>query len=147
MLPAVGEGMAVGSPTVRTAVMARGGETVLVVDDDASIRALIQRILRPLGYKVLEAKDGNEALRRITESGSDLRLLLSDVIMPGLGGRELAAKVAEEHPEIRIILMTGYPEDYEALAKIREDGIVLINKPILPSDLSAVVRELLDRPA
>ncbi len=143
-LPAIEGDLDTDASWTHTGAMPRGNENVLVVDDDESIRVMIRRVLAPLGYGVREACDGEEALQKLMDPDDSFDLLLSDVIMPGLGGGDLVAKVAELCPQVRIVLMTGYPEDQEALAGIVDSGVVLLHKPILPSNLAVVVRRVLD---
>lgn len=125
--------------------MPRGKETVLFVEDEAGVRSLAQHVLLGCGYHVLEAQDGEEALRIARSHPGRIDLVATDVVMPRLGGRELAAQLAELHPGTKILYLSGYTED----AAIRSGGIAgdgaFLGKPFSPADLAQKVREVLDR--
>jgi CheY-like chemotaxis protein/two-component sensor histidine kinase len=125
-------------------LMARGRETILVVDDDESIRSLILDTLQPLGYKTLEACSGTEALDIHRNSAGKIDMVLSDIIMPGMNGRELVDKVLETQPDIKVMLMSGYTNNVIAHHGALESGYVLVNKPLLPVTLANRIREVLD---
>jgi CheY-like chemotaxis protein len=118
----------------------RGSETILVVEDEPTIRELILRILEPLGYRVLAAANGDEALE-LTRSGHHAPdLLLSDLIMPGMSGEQLAAVLERENPRLEVLLMSGYNPRGEGGAPTHR----LLHKPISPGSLARAVREALD---
>jgi two-component system cell cycle sensor histidine kinase/response regulator CckA len=121
----------------------RGTETVLVVEDEEAVRLIVRRVLESQGYAIIEARDGNDALRVCGERGNDIDLVLSDVIMPGMGGRELARALASSRPTLPILFMSGYNDDGE-LATGGEDRGVLA-KPFTSETLARQVREALDR--
>jgi signal transduction histidine kinase len=121
-----------------------GTETILVADDDASIRTMIQESLQSLGYTVLVAADGIEALEISRKAKNNIHLLLSDVIMPGLNGRRLIDTVKEEHPEMKAILMSGYTDTVMEDHGVEPQRYVLLNKPLLPVTLAKKIREVLD---
>jgi PAS domain S-box-containing protein len=121
-----------------------GTETILVAEDEPYIRQTIQRVLSRHGYRVLLASDGLEALAQFEEHGRDIRLLISDVVMPHLGGVDLVAQLRERHPQIKVLLMSGYMgRDLERL-QATDATIPLLAKPWTVTDLLASVRTILD---
>ena len=123
----------------------RGKETILLVEDEPVLRELAQMILGDLGYTVLEAEDGEAALKLIQKKKRlKLDLLLSDIMMPRMGGMELAAKLRAEYPRIKILLMSGYSTEVIARQGVFEPGTMFIAKPFTPSVLARKVREALD---
>ena len=125
-------------------VMVSGTETVLVVDDEPSIRKLIVDTLRPLGYKMIEAGNGDEAIAAFKENDGKIDLLLTDVIMPGMSGRVLAETLVAKLPDLNVLYMSGYTDNVIAQQGVLDEGISFINKPLVPSMLSKKVREVLD---
>ncbi len=123
-----------------------GGETILLVDDDPGVRRLTERILVAAGHPVLTAADGVEALALLAAHPAPVHLLLTDLILPRMGGTEIARRVAEARPGTRILLMSGYPADIVAGAGVLPAGTNLVEKPFTPAELTAAVREVLDRP-
>ena len=140
--PVVGEPLE-KKELVEMSTMPHGSETILVVDDDSSIRKLVLDTLEPLGYNILEAACGEEALELCKSLQEKINLLLSDVIMPGMNGRELSEIVRNEYPGSKIILMSGYTDNVVAQDDL-EHGIIFINKPLLPVSLAAKIRSVLD---
>ncbi|MBI5017600.1 MAG: response regulator [Deltaproteobacteria bacterium] len=124
--------------------LSRGGETLLVAEDDPTVRELIGRILAPLGYNLILAASGPDALSRSAEFGGEIALLLSDVVMPGMDGPQLADELRARHPRLKVIFMSGYAEDILGPRILSEPGIVLLQKPLPPRKLSSKVREVLD---
>jgi signal transduction histidine kinase len=114
------------------------GETILVVEDEDPVRTLLRRILVDHGYRVLEARDGADGLRRCQEHGGEIHLLLTDVVMPEMTGPELARHVSAQRPKTRVLFMTGYTERDPAGAD------ALLHKPFSSSTLLGHVRRLLD---
>ncbi len=121
-----------------------GTETILVVDDDPSVRKLIVDSLQPFGYKILEASGGAEALRISKAFDDNIDLLLTDVIMPEMDGKELSAILKTSRPMIKALFISGYTDDILADRGILEDGISFLQKPIAPTMLSTKVRQVLD---
>jgi two-component system cell cycle sensor histidine kinase/response regulator CckA len=121
-----------------------GTETILVVDDDPSVRKLIVNSLQPLGYKILEASGGEEALRISKAFDDNIDLLLTDVIMPEMDGKELSSILKTSRPMIKALFISGYTDDILADRGILEDGISFLQKPIAPTMLSTKVRQVLD---
>lgn len=123
-----------------------GGETVLVVEDEEGVRRLIGHVLRMRGYHVLEAADAEEALRIFSESGEQVDLILTDMVMPGKSGRELAEIVHHVRPDTRIMFMSGYTDDVLLRTGALRPGMAFLQKPLRADQLSARVREALDSP-
>ncbi len=131
---------------VRPSVLSRRGtETVLVVEDEPSVRNLVQAVLQAKGYAVLIANDGAGALDVVEEHPDAIHVLLTDMVMPGMNGRELAALVSTRHPSIKVILMSGYTSDVPADLGA-EGGPVFLSKPFTEQTLTAKLREVLDTP-
>lgn len=124
--------------------MPPGTETILVVDDDASIRKFIFDTLEPLGYSLLEASCGEEALSLVKSPEVSIDLLLSDVIMTGMNGRDLSERVKKARPSIKTVLMSGYTDNVIAHSGVLDPGILFINKPLLPMALANKLRSVLD---
>lgn len=120
--------------------------TVLVVDDDDAVRAVAAKVLRRSGYVVLEAGSGPEALRVARESGGAVDLLLTDVVMPELGGRELSELMRAAYPGLRVLFMSAYTEDEILLQGVEVAEVSFLSKPFSLESLIRSVREALDRP-
>ena len=123
----------------------QGTETVLLVEDEESVRKLTAEVLRGYGYKVHEASDGEEALQVVSAmNGSKPHLLLTDVIMPRMNGRELAEKIRALYPGIKILFASGYTDDVISGKLVGAPGTAFISKPFLPLALARKVREVLN---
>jgi PAS domain S-box-containing protein len=120
-----------------------GDETVLLVEDDPLLRPLMAESLRDLGYQVIDAGSGEDALRLCAAHESDIEVLVTDVVMPLMNGREVAERVRAARPEIRVLFSSGYPEDTILRHGIAEESAAYIEKPYLPDDLARAIRELL----
>ncbi|HUQ46384.1 MAG TPA: response regulator [Gemmatimonadaceae bacterium] len=138
-----GEATARASEEVRQQAPRTGGETILVVEDDEALRAVACRILRRQGYDVVEATDGRQALE-LCATRTPIHLVLTDMVMPGMGGHELGRQIAAVHPELAVIFMSGYTADTTAREGIAHDGSSYLQKPFTPATLAAKVREVLD---
>jgi PAS domain S-box-containing protein len=134
------------SPSDRdqAADLPRGTETVLVVEDDPNVQDLMASTLRMQGYTVLQAANAPEALRLADEHGGDLHLLLSDLVLPGMNGLELAGRLATTNPGIKVLLTSGYTRDVIERHGMPSHGIPFIEKPFSPSDMARKVRDVLD---
>jgi CheY-like chemotaxis protein len=124
-----------------SAQCSRAGETILLVDDHSSARNSIQRLLHHAGYRVLQASSGKRALKVFAESPHGVDLLIADWMMPGMNGRELAEKLRQQKPDLKVLLISGYHD--------LEDGppsasVELIRKPFAGPVLIERVREVLD---
>jgi two-component system cell cycle sensor histidine kinase/response regulator CckA len=124
-----------------------GSETILVAEDETAVRGLAVSVLSSDGYTVLDSHSCAEALRICREHTGPIALLLTDVVMPQLSGRELAAKISVLRPDIRILYMSGYTEDTVILNGMAEPGTAFISKPFSPRGLLSKVREVLDAPS
>ncbi|MGZ8474555.1 MAG: PAS domain S-box protein [Candidatus Deferrimicrobiaceae bacterium] len=121
-----------------------GTETVLLVEDEEVVRRLAREILTGHGYRVLDAGNGREALLISEAHRGEIHLMLTDVVMPKLGGRDLAERIRPLRPDMRILYMSGYTDDAILRHGVLEDGIPFLQKPFTPEGLSRKVREVLD---
>jgi two-component system cell cycle sensor histidine kinase/response regulator CckA len=124
--------------------LVRGTERVLVVEDEASVRLLVTKVLASFGYTVLEARDGREALSLALKLDVPPDLVVTDVVMPRMSGREMVAALRERWPAIRVLFMSGYSEDAVADPAVLASNAVFIAKPFRPKQLARKVREALD---
>jgi CheY-like chemotaxis protein len=123
----------------------RGGhETVLVIEDDARLRALSVRAMRESGYQVLEAADGDEAVRISRAHEGQIDLVVTDVVLPRRNGREVAEEIAAQRPQMQVLFVSGYTEDSAVLKGVLESGIHFLAKPFTTKDLARKVRAVLD---
>jgi len=119
-------------------------ETVLLVEDEESVRQLVRELLEAEGYKILEAQNGDEALR-VADTHSDIDLLITDVVMPGMSGRELSARLCASHPHTKLLYLSGYTEDAIVHEGVLDPGTAFLQKPFTLQTLSRKVREVLGR--
>jgi two-component system, cell cycle sensor histidine kinase and response regulator CckA len=126
--------------------VAPGGETLLVVEDDDAIRAMMRRTLKRDGYIVLDATDGQNALDLASTYDKPIDLLLTDVVMPFIGGRELAERLLVTRPAMKIVYMSGYTDDVVLRRGLLGAGVTFIQKPFAPAALVAKLRNTLDNP-
>ena len=122
----------------------RGWETILVVEDEAPLRSLAVQFLRAQGYAVLEAAAAEQALECAGQHTGPIHLLLTDVVMPGMSGIELAERMAHARPETKVILMSGYIDDLASLENAPVNGAGFLQKPFALSDLATKARRVLD---
>jgi CheY-like chemotaxis protein len=120
------------------------GECILVVEDDADVRGYVVETLGSLGYDVLQAGNGNEALRLIEEY-KGICLLLTDVVMPGMNGRQLAEQAMQQRPALKVLFMTGYSRNAIVHQGRLDPGVELIQKPLTAQLLGSKVRQVLDQ--
>ncbi len=125
----------------------RGTETILVVDDEESLRTVVVDLLGQLGYRMLSAGSGQEALALAAEYSGKIDLLLSDVVMDPLPGPVLAEKLSKTRPEMKVVYISGYADSSLAPNGVLKPGTVLVNKPFTVKILSAKLREVLGTPA
>jgi PAS domain S-box-containing protein len=119
-------------------------ETVLLVEDEATVRNLARKILSRRGYRILEAGDGAEALRIMKARGAEIDLVISDVVMPGIGGAELTRRLRSEYPGLPVLLMSGYADDAVLRRAFGDARDAFIEKPFSPDALVRRVRGLLE---
>ena len=143
MFPATEETGGAAAKPVKTGP-ASTGETVLVVEDEAAMRELTRRILRRHGYHVIVAANGAEALREAEDHEGPIDLLLTDVVMPQMLGKEVAERASAIRPGIRVLYMSGYAQPILGSTGTLEAGVTLLEKPFSESQLLDKVRELLD---
>jgi two-component system, cell cycle sensor histidine kinase and response regulator CckA len=122
----------------------RGTETILVVEDEDMVRRVVMKALVKHGYKVLEAKNGKDALQICASYADRIHLLLTDVIMPGMNGRQLAELLAPSRPEMNVLYMSGYTENVIVNRGILKPGISFIEKTFTSERLCFKVREVLE---
>ena len=142
--PSVESDILTTAPTQPLRQPQRGTETILLVEDEPSVRTLVRDELRKLGYRVVEAKNGVEACLLATQQAGSLQLLLTDVVMPGMGGRELAQHLSVIKPDLRTLFMSGYMDDIGIMAGQEEGMSSFLQKPFTPEVLARAVRNLLD---
>ena len=143
-LPRVLDGVPTAPAEVVRAAPPRGSETVLLVEDEDGVRALAGYVLRDCGYEVLEARNGAEALRVAGGHTGQIELVVTDVVMPQMGGREVAERVAALHPEARVLFLSGYTDDAIVRHGILEEEVAFLQKPFTTAALARKVREVLD---
>jgi PAS domain S-box-containing protein len=132
-------------PKTKTSLTDRAGtETILLVEDEPQLLELTRMVLTSRGYSVVEAISPDEAERLADQYGARVQLLLTDVIMPGISGRELAKRLLTRHPTIRVLYMSGYTYNVIAQGGTLERGVAFLQKPFTPSALIEKVREVLD---
>ncbi len=137
--------------TVETATVkemdkpARGSETVLLVEDDESILQLGTIILKRFGYSVLEAQTPNQAIEIVQRQTGPIHLLITDVVMPGMNGKDLRDKIAAMRPEIKVLFMSGYTADVIAHHGMLDPDIQFLQKPFSVNALASRVRETLEK--
>jgi two-component system cell cycle sensor histidine kinase/response regulator CckA len=126
---------------------ARGGsETILVVEDEAPLRALTVTVLRRAGYDVLEASDGAEGLEVAAACGRPIQLLLTDVVMPRMNGRSLSDRLTEDRPTLKTLFMSGYTDDAAVLQRVLASRVAFLQKPLTPDVLLRKIREVIEEP-
>jgi response regulator RpfG family c-di-GMP phosphodiesterase len=123
----------------------RGTETVLLAEDEPPVRAIARQVLERQGYTVLEAPTAEKALDIAAQYSGAIHLLLTDVVMPGMNGRELATRLSHVRPETRVIFMSGYTDEAVTRHGVLEPGSTYVQKPFTPDAIARKVREVLDR--
>jgi two-component system, cell cycle sensor histidine kinase and response regulator CckA len=143
-LPVAGKAAADERFEAKNVMEIKGSETVLLVEDNAQVRHLAHAILKQKGYHVLVEKDGADALAALAAHEGPVDLLLSDVVMPGMNGRELYDNVVERHPGMKVLYMSGYSTNVVAHRGVLDEGVQFIQKPFTVQGLALKVREVLD---
>jgi CheY-like chemotaxis protein len=121
-----------------------GNEKVLLVEDDVAVRELSREILEMHGYEVIEADNGQAALKICEDCGAELDLVVTDLIMPQMGGRDLALRIAPMLPEVKLLFLSGYTDDVLLNQGQLDPGSFFLQKPFTPAALARKVREVLD---
>ena len=122
----------------------KGDETILFVEDDDLVRKLNLKILTQLGYEVIHAENGKSAIETAESYEGEIALLITDVIMPEMNGEELASRILQIQPGIKVLFTSGYTEDVISPYGVLDEGIHFIGKPYKPQQLAEKIRELLD---
>ena len=122
----------------------RGSETILLVDDDEAIRRLSRDFLEREGYRVIEARNGQEALWGSEHHAGPIHLMMTDVIMPGMSGQELAEKLGSSRPELKVLYMSGYTDSAIVHHGVLDDGKAFLQKPFALQVLAEKLRAVLD---
>jgi len=144
LFPPTGDTLEKEEPERPGAGMAAGTETVMVVEDDRIVLNLVERILKERGYKVLCASNGEEALGLARQIGCDLDILVTDVVMPGLNGRELHGEIKELCPDTKVLFMSGYTDNVIIHKGFVDEGVKFLQKPFTVKELSEKIRETLE---
>ena len=129
----------------RLADLPGGAETVLLVEDEDTVRDLCSRILGDLGYRVMQARSGAEAVAAAVGRTDRIDLLLTDVVMPGMSGKELATQLVLHHPGMKVLFMSGYTDNAIVHHGVLDEDVSFIGKPYTPSALARKVREVLEK--
>jgi two-component system, cell cycle sensor histidine kinase and response regulator CckA len=146
-LPQIEEPSAIHKSHPHLRIIPRGNETVLLVEDDNSVRALARHVLQICGYHVLEAADGAEAIKLAESHAGPIDLLVSDVVMPFLGGRHLAERLLAIKPHLKVLFLSGYTNEAVVRHGVLEAEFAFLQKPFSTGALAQKVRDVLDQPA
>jgi signal transduction histidine kinase/CheY-like chemotaxis protein len=135
------------TPTTQGERSVRAGtETILLVEDEIGVRQLVREMLHRLGYKIHEASSGADAVRIFAQHQNTIDLLLTDVIMPQMSGRDLAERLKALQPSLKVLYISGYTDDMLAHHGVLESNVYLLQKPFAPDELAKKLREVLDAP-
>jgi CheY-like chemotaxis protein len=143
--PSVQTAAVIAAPAVSRSPELAGTETLLVVEDQPEVRKVITSVLSRQGYVVLEAASGQSALDLLSERHAPVDLLITDVVMPGMSGRELVARLSSQDASTRVLYMSGYTDDEIVKHGVLDPNIDFLHKPFQPRQLLTRVREALDR--
>ncbi len=146
-LPRVVQQPPAPAPVAAPPPPAGGKEVVLLVEDDDAVRTLTSRVLAHEGYTVLVARLGEEAIKLAAQQQSPIHVMLTDMIMPKVGGRELANRIRQRHPETKVVFMSGHSEDLVRETAAPGENVAFIQKPFTPVALCQLVRKVLDQSA
>jgi CheY-like chemotaxis protein len=143
-LPRVDQPLEIVEPAVQATGSLQGSETVLVVEDDAEVRKLISEVLRIRGYRVLESTNGPEAIRLVQSDGTQVQLVVADVILPEMSGPEVVRHLLALKPGVPALFISGYTDEAVLRHGMLESDAAFLSKPFLPEALARKVRETLD---
>jgi two-component system, cell cycle sensor histidine kinase and response regulator CckA len=144
-LPRVGEALEQAGAEEAPSGSLQGSETVLLVEDEEAVRELVCESLERNGYTVLQARDGAEAVQISRKHEGMIHLMITDVVMPGMSGRDLAHRLAPRHPKMKVLYMSGYTENAIVHHGVLDPGTPFLQKPFRPADVAHKVYELLDK--
>ena len=136
----------VAQPGSKARTDLKGSETILIVEDNDQVRHLAVAVLQRQGYEILVAREGTEALELLETHDGPTHLLLTDVIMPGMNGKDLYREAARKHPDLKVLYMSGYTADVIAHRGVLDEGVRFIQKPFTVNALAAKVRDVLNSP-
>jgi len=142
-LPRVAEAIAIVEVPVIAPQRLDGAETILVIEDDNAVRRMTREFLKIKGYAVIEARGATEAIQFVENRGNQIDLVLTDVLMPGMKGRELVERLAELRSDLKVLYMSAYTEDAAINIGVLNPGTDFIEKPFSPDELAAKVRHVL----
>jgi CheY-like chemotaxis protein len=145
-LPRIQQGAESAAPKPCPEIHPAGSEIILLVEDEDDVRRLLSHILRSRGYCVLEASDPEEALRIFDDRAAEIDLVLTDMVMPKMSGRELGDRLRQKRPAIRLMYMSGYTDDVLVRTGALGPGMAFLQKPLRPGLLATKIREALDSP-
>jgi CheY-like chemotaxis protein len=143
-LPQVQEVATAVKPSTTTTLPSKGTETILVVEDEEAVRRLVSAVLESSGYKLLIARQGDEAFSLADGHKGPIKLLLTDMVMPGISGPELAGRLTAGRPEMKVLYMSGYTDDTVVRHHLLDPDTPFLQKPFKTESLARKVREVLD---
>jgi CheY-like chemotaxis protein len=143
LIPLSNEPKEKAGPEQQTRRDAHSRERILVVEDEDAVRAIVTRTLQGDGYEVLGARDGREALKLVEEVGGAVSLVITDIVMPGMGGAQLVRELGRRYPTIVVVWMSGHPRESEFHAGGAGQSHVFLHKPVAPAVLLDTVAEAL----
>lgn len=145
MLPTIDPGETVDKKTPQESSPRGGKETILLAEDDPGIRDLLSLVMDTHGYQVISAEDGEEAVLKFKDNNEKVDLVILDGIMPKKSGKEVLRETKVIRPNIKIIFVSGYPEDMLELEDMEGQEVICLQKPVRPAELLNKVREILDK--
>jgi CheY-like chemotaxis protein len=145
-LPCVAEAVSIPKSRSNVSESLRGSETILLVEDEEGVRTLARIFLQANGYTVLEADNGEAAIRIFEKQGESIDLLITDVVMPRMSGRELTDRLVARRPELKVLYLSGYTNDAVLRHGVSHDQTHFLQKPFSPVNLALKVREALNAP-
>jgi CheY-like chemotaxis protein len=131
-------------PRLHLALPPQRSVTILIVEDNENLRNLLQRTLEGVGFSVLPAADGAEALRLYQQHDGAIDLMVSDIVMPRLNGLELSERIRATRPETKFLFITGFADEFPELRELIKVGVTILEKPFLPSELLCRVEDMLN---